>query len=166
MSWEDTFQSWGKPPGETEQAKSDNAVRAIRKAIEASDAFTGRSLSVFSQGSYRSRTNVRAESDVDVCVLCSNSCFFDLPPGKTIADFHLTVPAAYSYVDFKNDVESALVAYFGRGSVRRGSKAFDVRENTYRVDADVIACFDYFQYQANDFHPKELHLFEMGADAR
>src|SRR2546428_296197 len=113
MNWEDKLQSWGKPPGETEQAKCDNAERAVRKAIEASAALKGRNITVFPQGSYRNRTNVRADSDVDVCVLCSDSMFFDLPDGKTPADFGISVPAAYPYGQFKNDVDTALKSYFG-----------------------------------------------------
>ena len=35
QTWEDTFQSWGKPPGTTEQEKCDNSVRAVKKAIDA-----------------------------------------------------------------------------------------------------------------------------------
>ena len=69
MSWEDTLQSWAKAPGETEQQRCDNAVTAVRKAIDASSALEGRDIRVFPQGSYRNRTNVPQDSDVDVCVL-------------------------------------------------------------------------------------------------
>jgi len=31
--------------------------------------------------------------------------------------------------------------------VQRGKKAFDVHATSYRVDADVVACFEYHQYQ-------------------
>src|ERR1700758_3486623 len=102
MSWEDTFQSWSKPPGETEQTKCDNAVRAVRKAIDASPAFAKRSIAVFPQGSYRNRTNVRLDSDVDVCVLCTDSLFSNLPDGLTDADVGLS-PATYVYSQYKND---------------------------------------------------------------
>jgi hypothetical protein len=153
MSWEDIFQSWGRPPGQTEQEKCDNAVRAVRKAIDASTALDGRSVAVFAQGSYRNRTNVRADSDVDVCVLCSDSMFFDLPEGKTAADFGIVMPAEYLYGQFKDDVGSALASYFGKGAITRGNKAFDIHENTYRVDADVVACFEYLRYQDDGVHP-------------
>jgi hypothetical protein len=29
MSWEDSFQSWANPPGETEQQRCDNAVTPV-----------------------------------------------------------------------------------------------------------------------------------------
>jgi hypothetical protein len=51
--------------------------------------------------------------------------------------------STYLYPEFKNDVEAALVAYFGRSDVVRGQKAFDVHANTYRTDADVVPCFEH-----------------------
>jgi len=35
--WEVQFREWAKPPGTTEQERSDNAVSAIRNAIELLD---------------------------------------------------------------------------------------------------------------------------------
>lgn len=154
MSWEDTFKSWSSPPGATEQTKCDNAVRAIRKAIDAHSTLKNRSIRVFAQGSYCNRTNVRAESDVDVCVYCDETMFFDLPEGMTAAEFQISTPASYSYVQYKNDVETALTDYFGQDGVTRGSKAFDVHENTYRVDADAVPCFEYRLYWKDSTYRK------------
>ncbi len=145
--WESTFQSWGKPPGKTEQEKSDHAETAIRKAIAASEAMQSRNVAVFPQGSYNNRTNVRADSDVDICIRCRDSFFFDVPPDTDASDFGISTPATYSYAEFKNDVERALKSYLGEEAVTRGNKAFDVHENTYRVDADAVACFEYRRYE-------------------
>src|SRR3989442_7005460 len=153
MNLEDTFRSWGKPPSATEQAKCDNAVRAVRNAVNASAALARRGITVSPQGSYHNRTNVRTDSDVDVRVVCSDSIFFDVPQGKTPADFGISTPADYSFPQFKNDVEAALVSYFGRNFVTRGNKAFDIQENPYRVDADAVPCFKYVRYQANGERP-------------
>lgn len=93
---------------------------------------------VFVQGSYRNRVNVRQDSDVDIGVLFTGNLFGpDYPPGKTGSDFNV-VSVDYGYSHFKDDVEKALVKHFGRDHVTRGKKAFDVHENTYRVDADVV----------------------------
>jgi hypothetical protein len=147
MSWEDTFQSWAKPPGETEQTKCNNAVKAICCAINASTAFAHQSVTAVPQGSYNNRTNVRADSDVDVGVICCDSFFFDLPEGTTSAQFSISTPAKYPFSVYKGDVENALVSYLKRGAVTRGNKAFDVHENTYRIDADVVPCFEYRRYE-------------------
>ena len=144
--WEDKFSGWAQPPGPTEQQKCDNAISVIRKAIENSTALKNRHITIFAQGSYRNRTNVRADSDVDICVLCHETMFYDIPQGMTATDFGFEIPPEYNYTEYKNDVENALVNYFGRSSVHRGNKAFDIHENTYRVAADVVACFDYKWY--------------------
>lgn len=146
--WESTFNSWAQPPGTTEQERCANAERAIREAIAASDKLNRRDIKVFVQGSYRNRVNVRQESDVDIGVLCRDTFFFDLPEGRTREEFGIT-PASYHYDRFKNEVEEALVARFGHAAVHRGNKAFDVRANSYRVDADVAPFFEYRQYTAS-----------------
>jgi hypothetical protein len=147
MYWEDTFRSWAKPPGETEQAKCDNAVRAVRKAIDASLVLQSRKINVFAQGSYCNRTNVRQDSDVDICILCADVCFVDysMSEGLTDADVGL-VDHPYKYAEFKSDVGQALRSYFGSSQVVQGHKAFDIHENSYRVDADAVACFEYRRY--------------------
>ena len=146
--WEATFKSWAQAPSPTEQAKCDNAERAITKAINSYDRFRYRNITVFPQGSYRNRTNVRIDSDVDICVLCTDSLFSTVPSGMTKEQFGLE-PATYKYNDYKNDVQSALTSYFDYQSITRGNKAFEVRENTYRVNADVVACFEFHSYRSD-----------------
>jgi hypothetical protein len=148
-NWENLFSSWSAPPGKTEQGKSDNAERAVRNAISSSEDLKSRSISIFPQGSYRNRTTVRQDSDVDICVMCTESFFFDLPEGHSPSDFGISTPASYSYPKFKNEVHAALINHFGSSSVSRGNKAFDIHENTYRVDADVVATFEYRRYRKN-----------------
>lgn len=143
--WEDKFRTWSKPLGQTEADRCDNAQRMIRRAIDVSEALRSRNVRAFAQGSYRNNTNVRQNSDVDVCVLCTDSIFVDYTDGVTDAATRLE-PATYMYSVFRNEVEIALKSYFGTDGVRRGNKAFDIHENTYRVDADVVACFEYRYY--------------------
>jgi len=153
--WEDTFRNWASPPSNTEQGKCDHAETAIRRAINASLSLGHRNPKIFAKGSYRNRTNVRLDSDVDICVLCSDSFFFDLPDGTTREDFDIT-PAQYSYAEYKDDIENALVSHFGRTVVKRGNKAFDIHENTYRIDADVVACFEHRGYYPNGDYIKPI----------
>lgn len=145
--WEATFRAWSKPPSETEQAKCENAERMIRDAVGASSVLGGRSIKVFAQGSYKNSTNVRHDSDVDICVLRIDVLFsdFSMAEGFTRKDAGI-VDVDYPYSQYKNEVEEALVARFGRRAVVRGNKAFDVHENTYRVEADVVACFEHRRY--------------------
>lgn len=145
--WEATFSSWGAPPSDTEQAKAGNAERAVRKAIDASAKLSAKSIDVFAQGSYANRTNVRQDSDVDICVLYTGAFFPDYSMSQGLSDPVLGFSdGTYPYSDFKNDVEAALVAHFGKPSITRGNKAFDVHANTYRIDADVVPCFEHRRF--------------------
>jgi hypothetical protein len=143
--WKTTFDSWSSPPSETEEAKCENAVRAIRIAVDANDSLSRRDIDVVPQGSYQNNTNARLQSDVDVCVRLNDAFFYDLPAGVTAADLNI-VPATYTYSQFKSDVEKALTDHFGKAAVTRGNKAFDIHENAYRIDADVVAAFRYRRY--------------------
>lgn len=60
------------------------------------------------------------------------------------------VDSALTYKQVKNEVEEALVNKFGQRAVSRGTKAFDVHENSYRVDADVVACVEHRRYTVKD----------------
>lgn len=145
LKWEDQFKTWAQGPAQTEAEKCDRAVTAIKKAIQADSVLSRRSVAVFAQGSYNNRTNIRRESDVDVCVCCDDVFFGDYPQGMTKETFGF-ISSDYTFPQFKNDVERALVAYFGRAGVTRGNKAFDTHENTYRVDADAVPTFEHRRY--------------------
>ena len=150
LAWEETFESWAKPPGVTEEAKCENAERAVRSAVESSAQLQNHSIRVFTQGSYRNRTNVRIESDVDICVLCTDIYFTDFSMANGLTDALVgLVDCPYSYSQFRSDVGEALRSHFGASVVRRGNKAFDIHENSYRVDADVVACFTHRRYHRN-----------------
>jgi hypothetical protein len=149
--WEVTFALWGTAPSETETARCENAERAVRKALAESTKLSGLissgDIEVFTQGSYANRTNVRQDSDVDVCVLYSGAFFGDYSMSQGVRQDTLGFSdGTYIYSDFKNDVSAALTKYFGAGSVTRGNKAFDIHANTYRIDADVVPCFQHRRY--------------------
>lgn len=145
--WESVFTTWSQGPSATEQQKAENAEHQIREAIKDSDKLKKRNIRVFTQGSYRNRVNVRRDSDVDIGVLCFDTYFDEYPDDNVKAQLAESfIPATYHYSTFKSELEEALVARFGRASVTRGSKAFDIKANTYRVDADVVAFFEHRRY--------------------
>ena len=143
--WEGTFNSWAQPPSKTEEQRSENAIRGIRAAVNGSAKLNQRSIKVFTQGSYRNRVNVRQDSDVDVGVMLYDSFLVEYPEGKTREDFGNTA-AGYPYSQFKNELEEALADHFDRAAVMRGNKAFNIRENTSHVEADVVPLFEFRQY--------------------
>lgn len=149
MSLEDTFRAWAKSPSQTEQDKCENAERAVRNAVTNSQNLGTKSIRIFAQGSYRNRTNIGAESDVDIGVLCTDTFYFKLPEGFVREDFGLNTPATYTHAEYKDHLHQALNDHFGSDQVNRGSKAFDVHENSYRVDADVVPHFEYRLYRTD-----------------
>lgn len=155
---EEKLASWAASPSKSESERCDNAVRAVKKAIAGSSKLKDRKIEVIAQGSYRNRTNVRGDSDVDVGVICYDTFFEQYPSGKTREDFG-NVPATYHYAQYKNEVQEALEAHFGKKQVTRGNKAFDIHENTYRVDADVAAFFEHRRYSSDG-------MFISGAELR
>lgn len=152
--WESVFTTWSQGPSTTEQERAENAERQIRQAIQDSDKLKNRNIRVFAQGSYRNRVNVRRDSDVDVGVLCFDTYFPEYPDDNVkVQCSESFIPATYEYATFKNELEEALVARFGKPAVTRGSKAFDIKANSYRVESDVAAFFEHRRYtSASHYH--------------
>lgn len=146
-NWEVVFSTWGQAPSASEQEKCERAERAIRNAIGASEKLRSKTIEVFVQGSYANRTNVRQESDVDVCVLYKDAFFPNYQFSQGLSDQVLRlVDGKYPYAEFKNEVEAALKDCFGAEAYVRGKKAFTVHANTYRIHADVVPCFEHRRY--------------------
>jgi tRNA nucleotidyltransferase (CCA-adding enzyme) len=108
QAWEDKFRTWAQSPSKTETERLERTDRVIRAAIQASRKLAFRDIKVFTQGSYRNRTNVRRESDIDVGVLCSDVYFGDYPEGVTSSSLGHS-DANYTYAQFKNEVGEALL---------------------------------------------------------
>ena len=143
---EDTFTSWANGPSTTEQTKCENAETAIRKAIAANEKLAAMDIAVFAQGSYRNKTNVKQDSDVDICVRLDSTFFTDYPDGKADKDFG-NKDGSINFADYRNLIQKALEDRFGKDSVTRGDKSFKIHANTYRIDADVVATFEHRRYQ-------------------
>jgi len=156
--WEAQFRQWAKPPSQTEQDRCDNAESAIHNAIEASEKLQAHNVSVFTQGSYKNNTNVRRDSDVDIGIRCGSTFLNDYPEGTTSETFDF-FSSDYQYEQFKNEVEEALVIYFGRAAVKRGNKAFDIHETSYHVEADVAAFFTHRRFSKNSSYHEGVALF-------
>jgi len=157
-SWEDKFKLWSKGPAKTEDERCENSINMIKSAIDASDKLKSRQVELFLQGSYRNRVNVRQDSDVDIGVLCNSVFYGDYPEGMTRETFGYT-EASYTYAQFKNDVEEALVEKFGRNNVTRGNKAFDIKANSYRVEADVAPFMQHRRLNTDGGYTQGVQLF-------
>ena len=77
--WETIFRAWSKPPSQSEQERSDNAESMVRDAIEEDQTLSIKTIEVFPQGSYRHNTNVKLDSDVDICIRLMDTFNYQLP---------------------------------------------------------------------------------------
>lgn len=147
--WEAALRQWARSPSQTERTRCDNAIRIIRNAIDAhwrlGPELRAHRIKVFTQGSYRNRVNVRADSDVDVGVLYSGAFFAQYPAGYD-ASYFRHVTATYTYQEFKDDLEGALIDRLGSTMVTRGNKSIRLRETSYHVEADAAPFFQHFWY--------------------
>lgn len=96
-----------RPASITEEQKLQNAENAIKNALSKYTLAAGE-YEVFGQGSYANNTNIRNNSDIDINVCYTGGFYFHLPTGKTREEYGLTNPSAYSYKQFKDDVERIL----------------------------------------------------------
>ncbi len=145
---EEQLSRWAKAPSETEETKCQNAVRQITECIR--EKF-GNTVSIFLQGSYKNRTNVRLDSDVDIVVRHDGYYFPDVS-GLSEADKQLYwagfTAAPYTFSNFKSDIQNILISKFGAASVERKNKCLKAKESTNRVNADVVPCFVHRRFRS------------------
>jgi len=146
---EQTLTNWTKPPSDTEESKLENAERMVREAISEDETLKSKSTETFGQGSYANNTNVKNNSDIDINVRYTDGFYYNIPKNKSKEDFGLGNPSTYSYSEFKDDVETALVNKFGRSDVVRNDKCITIKENSYRVETDVVPTWNYRRYSEN-----------------
>jgi hypothetical protein len=146
--WEALLRAWVKPSSDYEEGKRDKTEQQIREALSTSPRLKQVGFKVYTKGSYANRTNVRLDYDVDIAVECTDFFFWDTTGAaadvRKMAEARTqTYTKDYTTSDFKNDVERALVAYYGQSAVTRGNLAMRVREAKTTLPADVVPCFEY-----------------------
>lgn len=167
---ESLLSQWAKPPNNSEQTQREIAerVKAIQSAISDSTSLKPRDIRVSIQGSYRHNTNVRLYTDVDINVCLMDIFTTDYTFAQGYSDKKLGISdAAYTHPRFKNELEAALVAAFGRQSIKRRSKEFRITQSHRRIDVNVVPCIEHRRYRSNGgyysgttLHPDSGESFE------
>lgn len=141
--------NWTAPLSDTENEHAKQTIRMIKSAIDTAESLTGIDVEVFLQGSYANNTNVRNNSDVDVCVMCASTFFSAYPDGMDRDSYGFS-EGSVSFHDYKKYVLDALRTKFGRDTISVGNKSIKIKSNTYHVDADVVPAFMYRDYMRLD----------------
>ena len=145
---ENQLATWSHP-GATESSKRTH--KAVRRALRDWDDIRSREYEVYLQGSYKNSTNIYGNSDVDVIAQINDTFFWDgsdLSEGERNAHHKAYPDAQYRLEDFRDDVLSALRAYFGVSSVIEGNKAIKIAPNSRGnpLPADVLVCAQHRKY--------------------
>lgn len=169
-NWQAFFDSWASPPSDTEIDERDRTEREIREALEGWPPVAQRNFRVFVKGSYRSGTNVRRGSDLDLAVELvgaeTGDCSFTFETGASarglLRDQLGLVEAAPSYGEavrsFKDDCVDALVDAFGPMRVERHNKCIQISEKSTTLPADVVPCTSHRLYEAREIHHRGIEI--------
>ncbi|MDX6154467.1 nucleotidyltransferase [Marinococcus sp. PL1-022] len=160
---ENTLRNWSKRSSDSENQKSENATKMIRKAIDASPKLSSRNIQIIPKGSYHNNTNVRLNSDVDVAVKLTDVFYPKYPEGANAKTFGHT-DGNYPFHTYRQEVEEAVINTFGRGNVDFGDKSIKVQSNSYRVDADVVPCIEYRRYNSSQNYISGTKFFGKQSD--
>lgn len=152
---ETLLSSWIKPSGVNEQEQQERAVRMVRAAIDSHAAFDGHrsDISVYTKGSYRNNTNVRADSDVDVVVENTACAYFDWGRDVTPAPAGVIPPyeGIWTPALWRAEVNKALRTAFGSGVDTSGKIAVYVPPVPgSRPSVDVVPSFTFYRYWRSD----------------
>jgi hypothetical protein len=145
---EETLTNWSKPASETEEQRISNAISMIKDAINASDILKNKKIEIFVQGSYANNTNVRAKSDVDVCVMLKSPFYSEYPNGYTRDNYGFS-GGTYTFKEFRKDIVNALKNKYGNENIKPGNKSIKMEATSYRVEADAVPAFQYRNYKIN-----------------
>ena len=156
---ENTLQSWTVPLSETEENRVKNTIRMIDDAIRTKDALANEEIEIFTQGSYANNTNVRQNSDIDVCIMLKSYFYTNYEDGVCSADFGYT-DGGPSFNEFRELIMDALEDKFGSNNVNSRNKCIDVRANSYHVNADVVPAIQYRDYKI--IHSRDKNRFVEG----
>lgn len=158
MALEDTLSAWTGPSSDSEQEKQERTERMVREAIAEHPELSKCGLQVYAKGSYANNTNVRADSDVDIAVECTELFYW----GELAQGLHGVINpyrGSWNPQKLRDALVSALEAKFPGKIDSSGTTAIRVHSNTARVDADVVPSFSYRLYSAPDAFWRGTKIF-------
>jgi hypothetical protein len=142
---EEILSSYCSAVSDTEQRRIENVKSMIKSAINDSYEFNGLDYEIFEQGSYANNTNIRIDSDIDICIMLISAFYSAYPDGLSDIDYGFS-KGSITYHEYKKLVINALNKKFGN-DIKIGNKSIEIKSNSYRVNADVVVAFKYRDYK-------------------
>jgi hypothetical protein len=155
---DETLDAWRKPASESEEQKISNAISMIKDAVNSHPNLKDKNIEFIVQGSYGNNTNIKVDSDIDICAMLKDTFFSEYRPGASRSDYGFT-EGTNSFSDFRKLIIEALIKKFGTAEVIVGNKAIQIKSNTYRVRADVVPALQYRNYR-NDLSNNSENYIE------
>jgi len=147
---EKQLEGFTKPLSDSEEQRCQNMINMVKDAIKDyydktyDSKMSLNNYEIFLQGSYANNTNVKQNSDVDICVMYKSVFHYDMPSGMTLQGNYYD--STLNYFDLRNTIKKALVNKFGSDRVVDKNKSIRILSNTYTTDADVVVAFQYRHY--------------------
>lgn len=147
---ESQLESFTKPISDSENQRCENMIRMIKDAIEGYYNETRdyksnlNNYEIFLQGSYANNTNVKQNSDVDICVMYKSIFHYSMPEGYSLDGSYTN--SSLDYFELRNIIKKALIKKFGSNRVIDKNKAIRILSNSYTTEADVVVAFQYRKY--------------------
>jgi hypothetical protein len=132
----------------------------IREAIHAHPAFEGVGLKVFAKGSYANNTNVKADSDVDVAVECTEAIYSDESSPGLKPTTGIPYVGSWTPQKLRAELTLALNTKFPGGVDASGSTAIQITPGSSRVNADVVPCFSFKHYTGTNTWREGTKVFK------
>jgi hypothetical protein len=140
--------AWIKPSSDDEKEQQERAVKMVREAVSAHEAFKGSDIAIYAKGSYRNNTNVRRDSDVDIVIELQNCFYYDHAPSVPIPQPKPTpYTGAWTRESWRTEVGKAMMNAFPREVDTSGKIAINIaRKPGSRPSIDVVPSYQYRWY--------------------
>lgn len=142
---EQVLDNWRKPASDSEEQRISNAITMIKSAVKSHDILKTKDIEFIIQGSYGNNTNVKLDSDIDVCAMLKDTFYTEYREGATDKDYGFT-EGTNGYDSYKGYIIEAAQKKFGKENVNPGNKAIYIESNSYHLHADVIPAFQFRNY--------------------
>jgi len=104
---EQTLDNWRKPASENEEQKILNAISMVKDAIKAHTILKTKDIEFVMQGSYSNNTNVKLDSDIDICVMLKETFYDEYREGVTRENYGF-IDGTNNYDDYRGYVVEAI----------------------------------------------------------